>query len=97
MIRDLENVILLQDEYVSQLIIYVKPKNKNKVIIYDTDNSGFDVIGNELCFSFWEEDLKDFNVKLLDIKAVNVEQCDGITIAFICLRNGNTIMIHFMD
>lgn len=99
MIRDiLEQILQLEDESDGILIVHVKPRNKRKVMIYDTDHAGFDIINNELSFHFWEDEYKDFTTKLDDIKNVNIEQYDGdMAIAHIHLKNGNTIMIHFMN
>jgi hypothetical protein len=45
--EQLEKVIELQEESAGQLIGYIKPKNKNKIKIYDTDYSAIDIINND--------------------------------------------------
>lgn len=93
-IKQLEKAVETQYNSSGQLIIYIKPKNKNSMVIYDTEQSSFDIIENELVFDIWSDTYKDFSIKLDNIKSVNFEEYDDITISFICLKNGNTIMIH---
>lgn len=98
MIRDiLEQMIRIEDEDTHILIVYVKPRNKDKVIVYDTDHAGFDIIDDALLFDFWMSDYKSFTIDIDKIKDVTIENFDdNMIIAHLSLDNGNTIMIHFM-
>lgn len=92
----LEEIIQLEDKSSNILVVYVKPRNKNNVIVYDTDMAAFDIVDNSLLFNFRE--YKSFGIDLNNIKDVNIEKFDdNMTIAYLVLTNGNTIMIHFMN
>lgn len=92
----LEEITQLEDVTNEIFVVYVKPKNKNKVVVYDTGSAAFDIVNNMLVFDFWE--YKSFKIDLNNIKDVSIERFDdNMTIAYILLKNGNTIMIHFMN
>ncbi len=97
MIKDnLMQVISLQDYSKEILVIYIKPKSKNKVIEYDSDTVAFDIVEDKLLFDFW--DIEGFEIKIDKIKEVRFKKFDdNMKIAYVVLKNGNTIMIHLMN
>jgi radical SAM superfamily enzyme YgiQ (UPF0313 family) len=75
-------------------VLRVMIKNKNKIKMYDTDSSAFDIVDNEIIFDFW--DLDGFKVKLENIKSIVFEKfSEAMTIVHIKLNNSNTVMLHF--
>jgi hypothetical protein len=97
-IEQLEKAIELQEVSKGQLIICVKPKNKNNVIVFDTDTSCYEIIKNELVLSFGDSSYKDINIRIGSIKSIKIEKYEDMIITFISLKSGNTIMIHsFME
>lgn len=94
--EELNRAIDMQDEFGNPFIVTHKPKNKNTIKIYDTDSSAFYIVNDEVVFDFW--DLKGFKIKLEDVKSIVFENAfTEMTIVHIKLKNGNTIMLHFMN
>lgn len=92
--EELNRAIDMQDEIGSPFIVVHKPKNKNKIKMYDTDSSAFDIVNDEVIFDFW--DLEGFKVKLENIKSIVFEKfSEAMTIVHIKLNNSNTVMLHF--
>lgn len=90
-----EEIIQLEDNSDEIIVVFIKPRNKNKVTIYDS-GVGFDIFDNKLKFDFWE--YRSFEIVLGNIKDVNIKNFDdNMTIAYILLKNGNTIMIHYIN
>lgn len=92
--EDLSKVIDLQDEIGNPLIIIHKPRAKEKIVEFDSDTAAFDISSNDLLFDFWE--IEGFTIALNKIKSVITEVIDNMTIVYLNLKYGNTIMLHFM-
>lgn len=93
-IQLLQQAIELQETTSGILVIYVKPRNKNNVIVYDTDTASFDIVEDKLIFYFWDDTYKDFHIKLNNIKSVHFEESNDMIISVIHLKNGNTVLVH---
>jgi hypothetical protein len=92
--EELIKVIDLQEEIGSPYIVIHKPKAKNKIVEFDSDTAAFDIVDSELMFDFW--DIEGFTVKLDRIKEITKSVVDGLTIVYLKLKYGNTIMLHFV-
>ena len=92
--EDLNKAINLQEEFGNPFIVIHKPKAKNKIVEFDSDTAAFDIVGNELMFDFWE--IEGFTISLNKIRSVITEVIDNMTIVYLKLKYGNTIMLHFM-
>jgi hypothetical protein len=93
--EELNKAINMQEEFGNPFIVVYKPKNKNKIVEFDSDTAAFDIVENTVMFDFWEMD--GFNVKLDKIKSILFEKfSDAMTIVHISLKNKNTVMLHFM-
>jgi len=93
--EDLSKVVDLQEELGNPFIVMHKPKAKNKIVEYDSDSAAFDIMNDEMLFDFWE--LEGFSIGLDKIKKVVTEVIDNMTIVYLKLKYGNTIMLHFMS
>jgi len=93
--EELNKVIDLQEELGNPFITIHKPKAKEKITIFDSDTAVFDISGDDLLFDFWE--IEGFSVSLNKIKSVITQVIDSITMVYINLKYGNTIMLHFMN
>jgi len=92
--EELNKAIGLQEELGNPYIVIHKPRSKGKIVEYDSDTAAFDIVENELMFDFWE--IEGFTVKLNKIKSVITKTIDNMTIVYLNLKYGNTIMLHFM-
>mgnify|MGYP001011261262 CR=1 FL=1 len=92
--EELTKVIELQEELGNPFITIHKPKAKEKITIFDSDTAVFDIVDNELMFDFWE--IEGFTVNLNKIKSIITKVIDNMTIVYLNLKYGNTIMLHFM-
>ena len=91
---ELIKVIDLEEELGSPFITIHKPKAKEKITIFDSDTAAFDISGGNLMFDFWE--IEGFTIALNKIKSVITQVIDNMTIVYLNLKYGNTIMLHFM-
>lgn len=95
MIREeLNKAIDLQDEIGNPFIVIHKPRAKEKIVEFDSDTATFDIVENELMFDFWE--IEGFTISLNKIGSVITKVIDNMTIVYLNLKYGNTIMLHFM-
>lgn len=92
--EDLNKAIDLQEELGNPFIVIHKPKAKEKVTIFDSDTAAFDIVEDTVMFDFWE--IEGFTIALNKIKLVIIEVIDDMTIVYLKLKYGNTIMLHFM-
>lgn len=92
--EDLNKAIDLQEELGNPFITIHKPRAKEKITIFDSDTAAFDIVDNEAMFDFWE--IEGFTISLNKIKSVITEVIDNMTIVYLNLKYGNTIMLHFM-
>lgn len=92
--EELNKVIDLQEELGSPFIVIHKPRAKEKIVEFDSDTATFDIVENELMFDFWE--IEGFTISLNKIRSVITKVIDNITIVYLNLKYGNTIMLHFM-
>lgn len=92
---DLSKVVDLQEKFGNPFIVIHKPKAKNKIAEYDSDTAAFDIMNDEVLFDFWE--LEGFSVRLDKIKLVVTNVIDNMTVVYLKLKYGNTIMLHFMS
>ncbi len=92
--EELNKAIDLQDEIGNPYIIIHKPRAKEKIVEFDSDTAAFDISGNDLLFDFWE--IEGFTIALDKIKSVVTKVIDNMTIVYLNLKYGNTIMLHFM-
>ena len=95
--EELNKVIDLQDEIGNPFIvphIIHKPRAKEKIVEFDSDTAAFDISGNDLLFDFCE--IEGFTIVLNKIKSVVTKVIDNMTIVYLNLKYGNTIMLHFM-
>ena len=94
--EELNKAINMQEEFGNPFIVVYKPKNKNKIVEFDSDTAVFDIINDEVVFDFW--DLEGFKVKMENIKSIVFEKfSEAMTIVHIKLKNSNTVMLHFMN
>lgn len=94
--EELNKAINIQEEFGNPFIVVYKPKNKNKIVEFDSDTAVFDIINDEVVFDFW--DLEGFKVKMENIKSIVFEKfSEAMTIVHIKLKNSNTVMLHFMN
>ena len=93
--EELNKAIDLQDEIGNPFIVIHKPRAKEKITIFDSDTAAFDIIeDNTVMFDFWE--IEGFTIALNKIKSVVTKVIDNMTIVYLNLKYGNTIMLHFM-
>ena len=93
--EDLNKAIKMQDEFGNPYIVIHKPKEKNKIIEFDSDTAAFDIVEDSVMFDFWE--IEGFTVKLDKIKSIIFETAiKEMTVVHIGLKNGNTVMLHFL-
>ena len=92
--EELNKAIDLQDEIGNPFIVIHKPRAKEKIVEFDSDTAAFDISGNDLLFDFWE--IEGFTISLNKIRSVITEVIDNMTIVYLKLKYGNTIMLHFM-
>lgn len=92
--EELNKVIDLQDEIGNPFITIHKPRAKEKIVEFDSDTATFDIVENELMFDFWE--IEGFTVKLDKIKEITKDIINNMTIIYLKLKYGNTIMLHFV-
>ena len=92
--EDLNKVIDLQEELGNPYIVIYKKRAKNKIVEYDSDTVAFDIVENELIFDFWE--IEGFTVKLDKIKEITKDIFNNMTIIYLKLKYGNTVMLHFV-
>lgn len=94
--EEVNKAIDLQEEFGNPFIIIHKPKNKTKIVEFDSDTAAFDIMDDIVMFDFWE--IKGFNVKMEDIKSVVFENAfTEMTTVHIKLKNGNTVMLNFLS
>lgn len=92
--EELRKVIDLQEELGNPFVVMHKPRAKESIKMLDSDTAAFDIIENELVFDFWE--IEGFTIALDKIKEVVTEVIDNITMVFIKLKYGKTIMLNFL-
>ena len=92
--EELNKVIDLQEELGNPYIVIHKPRSKEKIVEFDSDTAAFDIVENELIFDFWE--IEGFTVKLDKIKEITKDIINNMTIIYLKLKYGNTIMLHFV-
>lgn len=93
--EELNKAIDMQEEFGNPFIVIHKPKNKNKIVEFDSDTAVFDIVEDKVMFDFWE--IEGFNIKMIDIKSVVFENAfTDMTTTHIKLKNGNTIMLNFL-
>jgi hypothetical protein len=92
--EELRKTIDLQDELGNPYIIIHKPRAKEKILEFDSDTATFDISEDNLLFDFWE--IEGFTIALNKIKSVVTKAIDNMTIVYLNLKYGNTIMLHFM-
>ncbi len=92
--EELIKVVDLQEELGNPFIVIHKPKAKNKIVEYDSDTSAFDIMNDEVMFDFWE--LEGFSIELNRIKSVLTKVINNMTIVYLKLKYGNTVMLYFM-
>lgn len=96
MIREeLNKAIDLQDEIGNPFIVIHKPRAKEKIVEFDSDTAAFDIVENELMFDFWE--IEGFTISLNKIRSVITKVIDNMTIVYLNLKYGSTIMLHFVN
>lgn len=94
--EELNKAIELQEEFGNPVIIIYRPKNKNKIVEFDSDTAVFDIVEDTVMFDFWE--IEGFNIKMSDIKSVVFKNAfTEMTTVHIKLKNGNTVMLSFMN
>lgn len=91
--EDLNKAIDLQEELGNPFITIHKPKAKEKITIFDSDTAAFDIVEDTVMFDFWE--IEGFTIKLERIKSIVTKVIDNMTIVYLNLKYGNTIMLHF--
>jgi len=92
--EELNKVIDLQEGLGNPYIVIHKPRAKEKIVEFDSDTAAFDIMENELMFDFWE--IEGFTVNLNKIKSIITKVIDNMTIVYLNLKYGNTIMLHFI-
>ena len=93
--EELNKAIDLQEELGNPYIVIHKPKAKEKIVEFDSDTAVFDIVEDTVMFDFWE--IEGFNIKLDKIKSIITKVIDNMTIVYLNLKYGNTIMLHFMN
>lgn len=92
--KELEKLVNLQEEISNPFIMLIKPRAKEKVKIFDSDTAVFIVDEDKLIFNFWELDGFEFPISM--IKEIVYEELDtDMLIVHICLKYGNSYMLHF--
>ena len=92
--EDLNKAIEMQEELGNPFIVIHKPKAKEDIVIYNSDTAAFDIVEDTVMFDFWE--IEGFTISLNKIKSVVTKVIDNMTIVYLNLKYGNTIMLHFM-
>lgn len=93
--EELNKVIDLQDEIGNPFITIHKARSKEKVTIFDSDTAAFDIVEDTVMFDFWE--IEGFSLNLDKIKSIVTKVIDNMTIVYLNLKYGNTVMLHFIS
>lgn len=93
--EELNKAIDLQDELGNPFIVIYKPKAKEDIVMFDSDTAAFDIVEDTVMFDFWE--IEGFTISINKIKSIVTKVIDNMTIVYLNLKYGNTIMLHFMN